>query len=90
MQAGAATQLRKGEIGFADLERLQELEPYAEDSSFLDAFAAIKSSNKVRLATLLERRDGIVLAPIRLGVGLRAGASVGYMHYRRNKSWNPI
>ena len=37
-----------------------------------------------------QRRDKIVLAPIRLGVGLRAGASVGYMHYRRDKSWIPL
>jgi starch phosphorylase len=50
-----------GEGWLSDLERLQELEPYADDSSFQDAFAAIKSSNKARLATLLERRDGIVL-----------------------------
>jgi hypothetical protein len=37
-----------------------------------------------------QRRDGITLAPIRLGVGLRAGASVGYVHYRREKSVNPF
>ena len=37
-----------------------------------------------------QQRGNIVLAPIRLGVGLRTGASVGYMHYRREKSWNPI
>jgi hypothetical protein len=37
-----------------------------------------------------QRLDGITLAPIRLGVGLRAGASVGYMHYRREKSYNPL
>jgi hypothetical protein len=37
-----------------------------------------------------QRRGAITLAPIRLGVGLRAGASVGYMHYRREKSWNPL
>ncbi|WP_422017806.1 DUF1134 domain-containing protein [Roseateles sp.] len=37
-----------------------------------------------------QRLNGIVLAPIRLGVGLRAGASVGYMHYRREKSINPF
>ena len=37
-----------------------------------------------------QQRGSIVLAPIRLGVGLRAGASVGYMHYRRDKSWNPL
>ncbi len=35
------------------------------------------------------RRDGVTLAPVRLGVGLRSGASVGYLHYRREKSLNP-
>ena len=34
--------------------------------------------------------DNIVLAPIRLGVGLRAGVNIGYMHYKREKSWNPF
>jgi hypothetical protein len=34
--------------------------------------------------------DGVTLAPIRLGVGLRAGASVGYTHYRPQKSLNPL
>lgn len=37
-----------------------------------------------------QRLNGITLAPIRLGVGLRAGASVGYLHYRREKSLNPF
>ncbi len=37
-----------------------------------------------------QRLQGITLAPIRLGVGLRAGASVGYVHYRREKSINPF
>lgn len=37
-----------------------------------------------------QRAEGITLAPIRLGVGLRAGASVGYIHYRREKSINPF
>jgi len=37
-----------------------------------------------------QRLDGTTLAPIRLGVGLRAGASVGYVHYRREKSLNPL
>ena len=26
--------------------------------------------------------DGIALAPIRLGVGLRSGVNMGYVHYR--------
>lgn len=37
-----------------------------------------------------QRRNGITLAPIRLGVGLRAGASVGYVHYTREKHVNPF
>lgn len=37
-----------------------------------------------------QRRDDIVLAPIRLGVGWRAGASVGYMHYTRERRWLPL
>jgi hypothetical protein len=36
------------------------------------------------------RSDNIVLAPIRAGVGWRAGASVGYMHFTRQKTWNPF
>lgn len=37
-----------------------------------------------------QRLNGVTLAPIRLGVGLRTGASVGYIHYRREKSYNPF
>jgi hypothetical protein len=37
-----------------------------------------------------QQRDNIILAPIRLGVGLRAGASIGYMHYTRKKTLNPF
>jgi hypothetical protein len=32
----------------------------------------------------------IILAPIRTGVGLRAGVNVGYMHYTRKFSWIPL
>ena len=37
-----------------------------------------------------QRRGSVVLAPIRLGVGLRAGASVGYMSYSKTKTWVPL
>lgn len=37
-----------------------------------------------------QRLGKVTLAPIRLGVGFRAGASVGYVHYRRKKSYNPF
>lgn len=32
----------------------------------------------------------IVLAPIRLGAGLRAGVNIGYLHYARKHSWIPF
>jgi hypothetical protein len=37
-----------------------------------------------------QQRDEIILAPIRLGVGLRTGASIGYMHYTKAKTYNPF
>jgi hypothetical protein len=37
------------------------------------------------------QRDGdIVTAPIRTGVGLRLGASVGYLRYTPRPTWNPF
>jgi hypothetical protein len=37
-----------------------------------------------------QRSGDITLAPIRTGVGLRAGANIGYLHYTRKKSWLPF
>jgi hypothetical protein len=37
-----------------------------------------------------QQRGKVILAPIRLGVGLRAGASIGYMHYTKDKTYNPF
>lgn len=37
-----------------------------------------------------QRASDVTLAPIRTGVGLRAGASVGYLHYTREHSWIPL
>lgn len=37
-----------------------------------------------------QQSEKIILAPIRLGVGLRLGVNIGYMHYTRTKSWNPL
>ncbi|MGV8057810.1 MAG: DUF1134 domain-containing protein [Smithellaceae bacterium] len=37
-----------------------------------------------------QQRDDVILAPIRLGVGLRAGASIGYIHYTKTKTYNPF
>ncbi len=37
-----------------------------------------------------QKRDHVVLAPIRAGVGLRLGANVGYLKYTRHPTWNPF
>jgi hypothetical protein len=37
-----------------------------------------------------QQRDDIVLAPIRVGIGLRLGANVGYLKYTRRPTWNPF
>ena len=37
-----------------------------------------------------QRRDAIILAPIRAGLGLRAGANLGYLHYNRERDWLPF
>ena len=36
------------------------------------------------------RWDGVTIAPIRTGVGLRAGANVGYISFNRTRDWNPF
>ncbi len=37
-----------------------------------------------------QQAGNIVLAPIRTGVGLRAGANIGYLHYSQEHSWLPF
>ncbi|HEY5046791.1 MAG TPA: DUF1134 domain-containing protein [Rhizomicrobium sp.] len=37
-----------------------------------------------------QRADGITLAPMRTGVGLRAGVNAGYLAYTRERSFNPF
>lgn len=37
-----------------------------------------------------QQRGNIILAPIRVGLGLRAGANLGYLHYTRERSWIPF
>jgi len=34
--------------------------------------------------------DEIIIAPIRLGVGLRAGVNLGYLHFTKERSWIPF
>lgn len=42
------------------------------------------------MAVNYQRADGITLAPIRTGVGLRAGANVGYLSYSRKRHILPF
>ena len=37
-----------------------------------------------------QQSGDIILAPMRTGVGLRAGANFGYLHYTEKKSWLPL
>ncbi|WP_425560570.1 glycogen/starch/alpha-glucan phosphorylase [Microbacterium natoriense] len=48
-----------GEGWVTDLERLRELEPFADDASFLARFAEVKAANKRRLGEVLRERDGV-------------------------------
>ena len=37
-----------------------------------------------------QRRDDIILAPIRTGMGARLGANIGYLKYSKRPTWNPF
>ena len=37
-----------------------------------------------------QQAGDVILAPMRTGVGLRAGANVGYLHYGKEHSWIPF
>jgi len=51
-----------GDGWITDLSQLSGLEPLAEDAEFRRRFREIKAANKVRLAGVLAKRDGIELA----------------------------
>ncbi|UHD47761.1 glycogen/starch/alpha-glucan phosphorylase [Aureimonas altamirensis] len=46
-----------------DLDRLVDLDPYADDASFRDRFAAVKFANKQRLAKVIEERLATYVDP---------------------------
>jgi starch phosphorylase len=52
-----------GDTWITDLERLGGLEPYATDSAFRQEFAAIKRSNKERLARTIEQTTSLRVDP---------------------------
>ncbi|MDF1754953.1 MAG: glycogen/starch/alpha-glucan phosphorylase [Verrucomicrobiales bacterium] len=49
-----------------DLDRLRDLEPFAEDANWRAEFMAIKLRNKERLASLIQKRCGITVDPTAL------------------------
>ena len=63
-----------------DTDRLYQRFPGVEGSAYLVAGLGVN----------YQRADGITLAPIRSGVGLRAGANVGYLAYSRQRNWIPF
>ncbi|MGB7818311.1 MAG: glycogen/starch/alpha-glucan phosphorylase, partial [Ornithinibacter sp.] len=50
-----------GEGWVTDLDRLRDLEPYADDAGFREEFRRVKQANKERLHELLVVRDGLDL-----------------------------
>jgi hypothetical protein len=63
-----------------DIDRLYQRFPGVEGSAYFVA----------GLGVTYQRADDITLAPIRSGVGLRAGANVGYVAYSRRRNWIPF
>lgn len=42
------------------------------------------------LGVNFQRKDDIVMAPIRTGIGARLGANIGYLKYSKRPTWNPF
>lgn len=63
-----------------DVDRLYQRFPGVEGSAYFVA----------GLGVTYQRADDVTLAPIRSGVGLRAGANVGYVAYSRRRNWIPF
>lgn len=61
-------------------------------SSLMQRFPAIDGSLYFigGISANYHQSDNIILAPMRLGAGFRAGVNVGYMKYTRKKTWNPF
>ncbi|MHA6288121.1 DUF1134 domain-containing protein [Maricaulis sp. CAU 1757] len=63
-----------------DTDRLFQRFPGVEGSAYFVAGMGVN----------YQRADDITLAPMRSGVGLRAGANIGYLAYSRERSWIPF
>jgi len=63
-----------------DPERLYQRFPGVDGSAYFVAGFGVN----------YQRADGVTLAPVRTGVGLRLGANVGYLAYSRKQRINPF
>ena len=63
-----------------DTDRLYQRFPGVEGTAYFVAGLGVN----------YQRADDITLAPIRSGVGLRAGANIGYLAYSRERAWIPF
>jgi starch phosphorylase len=52
-----------GDGWITDLDRLRELEPWANDGAFQEQFMAVKRSNKERLARVIAETTGVTVDP---------------------------
>ncbi|MGB0681920.1 MAG: DUF1134 domain-containing protein [Magnetovibrionaceae bacterium] len=66
--------------GLDDTEKLFQRYPGVEGSFYFVGGLGVN----------YQRSDGVTIAPIRTGAGLRAGANVGYLHYGKEHSWLPF
>ncbi|MCC5997307.1 MAG: DUF1134 domain-containing protein [Oceanicaulis sp.] len=66
--------------GLYDSDRLYQRFPGVEGSAYFVAGLGVN----------YQRAEDITLAPVRSGVGLRAGANVGYLSYSRRRNWIPF
>ncbi|RKQ96077.1 DUF1134 domain-containing protein [Maricaulis maris] len=63
-----------------DVDRLYQRFPGVEGTAYFVAGLGVN----------YQRADDVTLAPIRSGVGLRAGANIGYLAYSRRRAWLPF
>lgn len=70
-----------GDGWITDLDRLRELEPFADDPSFRERFRAVKAANRERFAAVLRARDGLELVP-----GSMVDAMVKRLHEYKRQS----
>ena len=63
-----------------DTEQLFKRYPAVEGSFYFVAGVGVN----------YQQNGNIIMAPIRIGVGLRTALNIGYMHYTREHSWIPF